>query len=257
MTADPQPLVSCIMPTRDRRRFVPRAIRCFLYQDYPNKELVIVDDGNDPVADLVPLDDRIEYVRLDAVATTGAKRNRACEEARGSIIAHWDDDDWHAPRRLSYQISALLRREVDVCGIQTLLFYDPEGSTAWRYVYDRGWKFWLGGSSLCYRKSYWSTHPFQHVNTGEDSMFVWSGDPRRMLTLEDSTFHVGVIHPSNASPKAMSGPLWRRIPVDTIRRLVGEEWDLRLPSNAAPINTPSAELAQVRQNTQADLQMRA
>ncbi|MBS1586159.1 MAG: glycosyltransferase family 2 protein [Bacteroidetes bacterium] len=27
----------------------------------------------------------------------GRKRNIACEESRGDIIVHWDDDDWYAP----------------------------------------------------------------------------------------------------------------------------------------------------------------
>ena len=40
-----QPLVSCIMPTYNRREFVPLAIRYFLRQDYANKELIIIDDG--------------------------------------------------------------------------------------------------------------------------------------------------------------------------------------------------------------------
>jgi hypothetical protein len=31
--------VSCIMPTADRRKFVPAAIRLFLAQDYADKEL--------------------------------------------------------------------------------------------------------------------------------------------------------------------------------------------------------------------------
>ena len=48
-----QPLVSCVMPTADRRRFVPQAIGYFLAQDYPNRELVIVDDGKESVEDLV------------------------------------------------------------------------------------------------------------------------------------------------------------------------------------------------------------
>jgi hypothetical protein len=39
----PLTLVSCIMPTTNRRRFVPAAIGMFLAQDYPNKELVILD----------------------------------------------------------------------------------------------------------------------------------------------------------------------------------------------------------------------
>src|SRR4051794_36348973 len=91
------PLISCIMPTYNRRAYVPRAIEYFLRQDYPNKELIIVDDGTDPVSDLVPADERIRYIRLNVKQPIGTKRNLACQEARGSIIIHWDDDDWHAP----------------------------------------------------------------------------------------------------------------------------------------------------------------
>ncbi|MBP3960494.1 glycosyltransferase [Gemmata sp. G18] len=46
-------LVSCIMPTRNRRVRSARALHNFLAQDYPNKELVVIDDGTDSVADLV------------------------------------------------------------------------------------------------------------------------------------------------------------------------------------------------------------
>ena len=42
------------MPTFNRRSYVPQALRCFLRQDYPNLELLIVDDGSDPVRDCVP-----------------------------------------------------------------------------------------------------------------------------------------------------------------------------------------------------------
>jgi glycosyltransferase involved in cell wall biosynthesis len=41
-----QRLVSCIMPTFNRRAFVPQAIRYFLRQDFEHKELIIVDDGD-------------------------------------------------------------------------------------------------------------------------------------------------------------------------------------------------------------------
>ncbi len=46
-----QPLVSCIMPTANRQRFIPTAISLFLRQDYPEKELVIIDDGEHSVVD--------------------------------------------------------------------------------------------------------------------------------------------------------------------------------------------------------------
>jgi hypothetical protein len=54
----------------------------------------------------------------------GLKRNLACEEAGGPIIAHWDDDDWYASHRLSYQVEALVREDADACGIATVLFYE-------------------------------------------------------------------------------------------------------------------------------------
>ncbi|HEX6463610.1 MAG TPA: glycosyltransferase, partial [Vicinamibacterales bacterium] len=88
-----EPLVTCIMPTCDRRAFVPGAVACFLAQDYPNLELIVVDDGSDPVRDILPADHRINYVRPPRRLSVGAKRNLACSQARGEIIVHWDDDD--------------------------------------------------------------------------------------------------------------------------------------------------------------------
>lgn len=41
------------MPTHNRRRFIPLALECFRARTYPNKELVVVDDGDDQVADLL------------------------------------------------------------------------------------------------------------------------------------------------------------------------------------------------------------
>src|SRR5262245_2838278 len=68
--------VSCIMPTANRRRFVPSAIRYFVTQDYADKELVILDDGEDAIADLVPYDARIRYIRETPPRLIAAKRNR-------------------------------------------------------------------------------------------------------------------------------------------------------------------------------------
>ena len=36
-------------------RFVAQGVRYFLTQDYPNKELIIVDDGGEAVGDPVPV----------------------------------------------------------------------------------------------------------------------------------------------------------------------------------------------------------
>jgi hypothetical protein len=50
---------------------VPLAIQNFLQQDYPNRELVILDDGQDSVADLSPPDSRVKYIRMTHRQTVG------------------------------------------------------------------------------------------------------------------------------------------------------------------------------------------
>jgi glycosyltransferase involved in cell wall biosynthesis len=230
-----QPLVSCIMPTYNRREFIPRALHYFLRQDYDSKELIIVDDGTDPIGDLVPKDDRLRYVRLPEKISVGAKRNRACEAARGDLIAHWDDDDWHAPQRLRYQIEALQREHADVCGINRLLFYDAINDRAWQYVYPAQRRFWLAGSSLCYTRSFWAAHRFADLNVGEDARFVWSGVRARMMALPDHAFHVGVIHDRNVSPKRTTSAYWQAISLAEIQRVVGDDLpSLRVTAPSTP-----------------------
>jgi hypothetical protein len=222
---DDLPLVSCIMPTCDRLPFVPRAIRCFLRQDYANKELIVVDDGSDPVGDLVPDHPQLRYVRLPRRATVGAKRNLACEHAVGPLVAHWDDDDWHAPRRLRCQVEALRAAGADLCGLTTLLFYDTRTGEAWRFAYPDGRRPWLSGSSLLYTRAFWARHRFPEANVGEDSHFVSSAAPGQLVALPDFTVHVGIIHGRNVSPKPTGGAWWRRCPAEEVARAMGDDWD--------------------------------
>lgn len=233
------------MPTSDRRAFVPSALRYFLRQDYEPKELIVVDDGRDSVADLMPPDERIRYIRLEEKQSIGAKRNLACERARGEIIAHWDDDDWHAPHRLSYQAEALTGAGAEVCGLRELLFYEPERGRAWQYRYGPGAKPWLSGSTLCYLRSFWAGNRFRDINVGEDLYFIRDGPTRRLLVLEDSTFHVGIIHRRNVSPKQTCGSSWRPHPVEEVRGLLGDDWevynDSSLKVNDAPAPRQAAE----------------
>src|SRR5262249_23292196 len=121
------PRISCIMLTRDRRSFVPLALRCFAAQDYPNHELVVVDDGADPVADLAEGVRGVRYVRVRATRTIGAKRNLGCEAASGEIVAHWDDDDWYGPDRLTAQAAPLLNGTADVTGLEGGYFLELPG----------------------------------------------------------------------------------------------------------------------------------
>ena len=226
-----QIFVSCIMPTHNRRAFIPRAIACFQRQDYAERELLILDDGSDPIADLVPADPHIRYIRLDKPATVGEKRNLACEAAHGEIIAHWDDDDWHAPHRLRYQVDTLITSGRDLCGLNTLLFYEPASGCAWQYRYPPSAKYWLSGSTLCYRRSFWEAHPFAALNIGEDARFVWQAHAAQILVLPDPDIHIGMIHSQNTSPK-QRGSYWTALPVERIRALMAGDWLAYHPEQA-------------------------
>jgi O-antigen biosynthesis protein len=221
------PLVSCIMPTANRRAFVPQAIQYFLRQDYRNRELIVLDDGSDALADVIPPDPRIRYIRLEDKRSLGAKHNLACELARGEIVAHWDDDDWMAEWRLSYQVQELLRQPpMTLCGLARLLFYEPRTNRAWEYVYpptERG-RPWMGGGTLCYRKRFWEQHRFPDLNEGWDTVFVWGLTGANVLPLPDHTFYIGTVHPHNSSPKKTDSLGWHAFPVEEIRRILRDDW---------------------------------
>ena len=221
--ANPNPLVSCIMPTFNRRMFVPQAIKYFLRQDYEPKELIVVDDGTDAIGDLIPSDERVKYIRLNQRLTIGAKRNLACQQARSEIIAHWDDDDWMAGWRLSYQVNNLLNERADICGLDKVLFFDPSSDRAWEYVYTNGGKPWVYGATLCYGKGLWRRNSFPDINVGEDSRFVWSNASAKILKLDNKGLLVALVHSGNTSPKQTANSCWHPYPVEGILRLLGED----------------------------------
>jgi glycosyltransferase involved in cell wall biosynthesis len=213
------------MPTRNRRRFVHQSIEYFLRQDYPSRELIIVDDGQDPVADLVPQEAGIRYIHTGYPLTIGAKRNLACSQARGSVLLHWDDDDWSAPWRVSYQTKHLLLKQGDVCGLHQVYHYNLRSRQGLLYIYANMHRLpWLAGNSLAYRRDFWERNPFLNINIGEDSHFLWSSVPKQLISLPRNDFLVALIHTRNISPKG-EGPSWFPYPEDKIRSLVGRDWD--------------------------------
>jgi glycosyltransferase involved in cell wall biosynthesis len=217
------PLVSCLMPTRDRRPFVGRAVAQFMAQDYPDRELVVIDDGVDRIADLLPDDPRIRLLRSEQRLAVGAKRNLACEAARGDVLMHWDDDDWMAPWRVRYQMSELEARGAQVCGLARLYFYDAGARRAWEYVYPDGVRGWVAGGTLCYRRDVWRNHRFPDINEGEDTRFVWNLRGIALLPLEDSTFYVATIHPGNTSRKRTQERRYRPCAPEVVEEIMRRE----------------------------------
>lgn len=97
------PLVSCVMPTYGRPDYVAESIAMFLAQDYPAKELIIL--NNCPGQKLLGDFPDVRIFNSEARwPTLGEKRNAAIELAQGQYIAVWDDDDIYMPWRLSHSM---------------------------------------------------------------------------------------------------------------------------------------------------------
>jgi glycosyltransferase involved in cell wall biosynthesis len=103
------PLVSVVIPTRNRARLVGRAIESVLAQTYGHIELIVVVDGPDPVT--VERLQRfaapnLRVVEHETSLGAAASRNTGIALANGSWIAFLDDDDLWEPTKLELQIAA-------------------------------------------------------------------------------------------------------------------------------------------------------
>jgi ADP-heptose:LPS heptosyltransferase/2-polyprenyl-3-methyl-5-hydroxy-6-metoxy-1,4-benzoquinol methylase len=225
------------MPTSNRRQFVPQAIKYFLRQDYPHKELIILDDGTDKIRDLVPEVPEIQYTALSKKLTVGEKRNLAIEHSRGEIIIHWDDDDWMHPCRISYQVSQLVQANADINGMSSVLFYDLCAGKLWLYEYPANRRAWLCGGTLCYRKAFWAQKKFAPLNIGEDAKFVWAQPVGKMFSLPDFKFYVALIHPHNTCAKPLSGSWWRVWEGESVQTLMNGDWDFYALAQGNPAQT--------------------
>ena len=104
------PFVSICTPTFNRRPFIPFMIKCFEHQTYPKDrmEWIIIDDGTDPIKELVNHIPQVKYYYYQEKMILGKKRNLMHKKCSGDIIIYMDDDDYYPPERISHAVQTLL-----------------------------------------------------------------------------------------------------------------------------------------------------
>lgn len=147
--SDPSnPLVSIVMRTRNRPDLLKQAAESVIQQDYPNIELVVVNDGGESVADC--LDNareqlsNVQYLHLVQNQGRATAANTGLDYASGEYIQFLDDDDLIDSHHISQLMHALQQNgqyQAAYAGIrlenQNYDFnydFNPHILKAWNYI---------------------------------------------------------------------------------------------------------------------------
>jgi glycosyltransferase involved in cell wall biosynthesis len=228
------PFVTVICPTMpSRKEWLPKAIDCFLSQDYEGiAELIIVADP-DPEAHAAeimlscepchPMRDGSKRSVIICTGSIGAKRNAGCEAAAGEIIVHLDDDDHSGPGRLTDQVKRLIETGKSVTGYHSMRFTD--GSGWWKISNPAYWAF---DASLCYTKAFWEAHRFDEINDGLEASFRAAAiREKQFISVDAGEMMHCSIHPDNTSKRDI-GTGWMEIAAPELKSIL----DVPVPADA-------------------------
>ena len=122
------PLISVIIPARNEQRNIRHCLECMLQQDYPNFELIIVDDRSSDetpriLAELAGWDARLRVIEGVELPTGWAGKPHALvqgvTQARGDWLCFMDADTFASPGLLSATYSMASELRADMFSILT------------------------------------------------------------------------------------------------------------------------------------------
>lgn len=132
--------VSILVPVYNAAPYLAAALDSMLAQDYPNLEIVAVDDGSSDNSDLILSQYSrriISFSQRNAGAS--AARNRAFEESSGTYVLFMDADDLIGPSHISSLVTAVKRGKTGAISFSRWArFYDdPSNPITPSYVIEK------------------------------------------------------------------------------------------------------------------------
>ena len=152
------PLVSVIITTYNRNKFLEQAIVSVVNQTYKNIEILVVDDGsNENYAEKIcnKFQNCIYYFKNNGGISSA--RNYGIQHAKGEFIAFLDDDDLFMSHKIQKQLEILLKyKQYDCVHSSVLVINDNNeetgvvlGASENKVHMRSGYVFWNALGSWC------------------------------------------------------------------------------------------------------------
>src|ERR1039458_6206765 len=103
------PFVSILIPAFNSQEWIEDTLRSAIAQTWPNKEIIVVDDGSTDRTLAIARQFESESVRVFTHKNQGAAaaRNKAFSISRGDYIQWLDADDLLAPDKIARQMESV------------------------------------------------------------------------------------------------------------------------------------------------------
>ncbi len=135
---DNGPLVSVLVPARNEARSIARCVESLAHQDYPNLEILVLDDNSEDetaaiVEDLTRRYPTVRLLRGQPLPPNWHGKAYACaqlaKEARGEWLLFVDADTVHAPQTVSTALQAAQEQQADLLTLMPLILEKSFGES--------------------------------------------------------------------------------------------------------------------------------
>lgn len=153
-----KPLVSILLSTKDRREPLKRALDLVAAQTYPNIEVLVINDGGQPIADVVAPYSNASLVEHAQSAGLYPRLREGAARARGKYCVDLSDDDYFFPDHIARCVYALERTGFEVARTMMLVTYSKP---------NREGRYDVVGYDLPHRYAYDPTELLWSNNVGK------------------------------------------------------------------------------------------
>jgi glycosyltransferase involved in cell wall biosynthesis len=103
------PVVTVLVPTFNRRRYLAGALASVVRQSYRNIQIIVINDGGEDVSDIVNSfgDERLIFIDRKENRGKSFSLNEALLRAEGKYVAYLDDDDLYYPNHIETLVDTL------------------------------------------------------------------------------------------------------------------------------------------------------